>query len=185
MSAGIHKLIFGIDKLWRCFRLQMARHGFKVLQFWEFHMRLSVPYILLARCEDGDFRLLDETEIDIPEVSGSEAPKAASYCDLTTRELLMRTTRVYQGRFFAPAIAEDGKAVPLSAAVIERKPEGSKPPSDLILYLELNGGHGTGPLGDALRIDLAGWYSKPDQPPKYFMTARSVAKYEPINEGRP
>lgn len=144
-------------------------------------MHLTVPYVVLARCEDGDYRLLDETEIDIPEIAKSEAPKAASYCDLNGAELLMRSTLVYQGRFFAPAIAEKGKAVPLSLKAIQRNPAGVRPPSDLLLYIELNGGHGDKP-GEALRSDLAGWYK--GETPRNFMDARSVGRYTPFNDQR-
>jgi hypothetical protein len=146
-------------------------------------MRLTVPYIVLAHCEeDGDFRLLAETHIDIPEISEGEAPKVARYCDLTGRDLVMRATRIHQGRFFAPSIAESGKPTPLNYAAIKKSVSGGRPPKDLIHYIELNGGHGPGNIGEAMRIDLAGWYKGDES--KFFRDARSVGPYEPFNDER-
>lgn len=144
-------------------------------------MRLTVPYLAIARSQGETLRLLDQTDIEIPEVSSSEAPKAARYCDLTGPELIMRTTRVHQGRFFTTSVAEEGKATQLNAANIERNPAGSRPPKDLIVYLEMNGAHGG---GTALMADLEAWYRKPDEEPKFSYSARSVAQYEPVNDTR-
>jgi hypothetical protein len=147
----------------------------------EFNMRLTVPYLVIARSQGETFRLLDQTEIEIPEVSEREAPTAAHYCDLTGRDPVIRTTRVYEGRFFAAAVAECRAADLLNASNIERAPEASRPPKDLITYLDMNGAHGG---GTSLLADLETWYSRPNEEPEYFRSLRSVGRYEPIDDTR-
>ncbi|MCS4088513.1 hypothetical protein [Rhizobium sp. BK176] len=142
-------------------------------------MRLTVPYCEIGRRDDGDFRLICETEIEIPDVSGMDAPVVAQYDDLIAIRQMTRPIRLRQGRFFFPAIGPNG-TVPLDAAAIQRNPAGS-PPSDLLLYLELNGGYGE-VMGGALKEDLALWYA--GSPPKWFLDARGFGPFTPVNERR-